>query len=501
MYTHSFTHTLTTHILICSHTFIHRQTNTHSHTHTHTDVRLTQLWATLTPAGLQRSDGGSPHYQPFQVVIAIDFGTTASGYAYSLTHEPESIHMMRRWEGGDPGVANQKTPTCLLLTPAAQFHSFGFAARDCYHDLEPEEAKHWLYFDKFKMKIHSTSELTMDTELEAVNGKRLRALQVFSHALSYFRHHALMELADHAQEPLEAEAVRWVITVPAIWKQPAKQFMREAAYLVSEEALRGGECSLGCCCCQRLRCGGDDVSQSGGPQFSHVELNKVISNPGLDVGQAAVRTSGGDQYIVADCGGGTVDLTVHQIEESRGTLKELYKASGGPHGALGVDLAFEDLLGQIFGWDFIRCFKLKRPAAWVDLMIAFEARKRTASPNRPNALNISLPFSFIDFYRRHRSQSVEAAIRRSTCNAVQWSSQGMLRLSPEAINQLFQPTIKQVLHLDLPQASPDQPPTGSSRHRREIRTSMQFGDTEIRVTGMDMTTARSVKVAIDFLSN
>lgn len=26
--------------------------------------------------------------------------------------------------------------------------------------------------------------------------------------------------------------MRWVLTVPAIWKQPAKQFMREAAYLV-----------------------------------------------------------------------------------------------------------------------------------------------------------------------------------------------------------------------------------------------------------------------------
>lgn len=36
----------------------------------------------------------------------------------------------------------------------------------------------------------------------------------------------------------------------------------------------------------------------------------------------------GDKYIVADCGGGTVDLTVHQIEEPQGTLKELYKASG-----------------------------------------------------------------------------------------------------------------------------------------------------------------------------
>lgn len=54
-------------------------------------------------------------------------------------------------------MANQKSPTCLLLTPDLRFHSFGFAARDFYHDLDPEEARHWLYFDKFKMKIHSTS--------------------------------------------------------------------------------------------------------------------------------------------------------------------------------------------------------------------------------------------------------------------------------------------------------------------------------------------------------
>lgn len=36
--------------------------------------------------------------------------------------------------------------------------------------------------------------------------------------------------------------VRWVLTVPAIWKQPAKQFMREAAYLV--RTCRGNCASL-----------------------------------------------------------------------------------------------------------------------------------------------------------------------------------------------------------------------------------------------------------------
>nr|XP_029530018.1 heat shock 70 kDa protein 12B-like [Oncorhynchus nerka] len=153
----------------------------------------------------------------------------------------------------------------------------------------------------------------------------------------------------------------------------------------------------------------------------------------------------GDRYIVADCGGGTVDLTVHQIEQPQGTLKELYKVSGGPYGAVGVDLAFEAMLCKIFGEDFIESFKAKRPAAWVDLTIAFEARKRTATPGRSNALNISLPFSFIDFYKRYRGQSVETALRKSNMNIVKWSSQGMLRLTPEAMNELFQPTINNII--------------------------------------------------------
>lgn len=54
-------------------------------------------------------------------------------------------------------MAHQKTPTCLLLTPEGVFHSFGYTARDYYHDLDPEEARDWLYFEKFKMKIHSAT--------------------------------------------------------------------------------------------------------------------------------------------------------------------------------------------------------------------------------------------------------------------------------------------------------------------------------------------------------
>ena len=87
-------------------------------------------------------------------LIILFTGTTYSGYAYSFTANQDDIYIMRKWEGDDPGINNQKTPTVLLLTPEQEFHSFGFTARDFYHDLQQREAKRWLYFDKFKMLLH-----------------------------------------------------------------------------------------------------------------------------------------------------------------------------------------------------------------------------------------------------------------------------------------------------------------------------------------------------------
>ena len=71
-------------------------------------------------------------------------------------------------------------------------------------------------------------------------------------------------------------------------------------------------------------------------------------------------------------------------------------------------------MNTIFSVEIMEEFKMKRPAGYVDLMIAFEARKRTASPFKNNPLNISLPFSFIDFYKK-KKVSRDRASRRCAC--------------------------------------------------------------------------------------
>lgn len=424
----------------------------------------------LSPSHSQNDNEQLQSQRSFVVVVAIDFGTTSSGYAYAFTKEPECIHTMRRWEGGDPGVSNQKTPTTILLTPDRKFHSFGYAARDFYHDLDPSESKQWLYLEKFKMKLHTTANLSIETDLHAANGKRVKALDIFAYALAFFKEQALKELSDQTGGEFDNNDVRWVITVPAIWKMPAKQFMREAAYkaaLVSrdspEQLIIALEPEAASIYCRKLRLhqmldlGSSTTVNGSGPKENiesgmtpakeHVRRNRLSRTFLVEnvIGELWSELEEGDRYVVVDCGGGTVDLTVHQIRLPEGHLKELYKASGGPYGSLGIDYEFEKLLCKIFGQDFVDQFKIKRPAAWVDLMIAFESRKRAAAPERTNPLNINLPFSFIDYYKKFRGHSVEYALRKSNVDFVKWSSQGMLRMSPDAMNSLFKPTIDHII--------------------------------------------------------
>lgn len=52
--------------------------------------------------------------------------------------------------------------------------------------------------------------------------------------------------------------------------------------------------------------------------------------------------------LITNTSGGTVDITVHEIQRN-GDIRELHKASGGDWGGTKVDLAFENFLGEIVG--------------------------------------------------------------------------------------------------------------------------------------------------------
>lgn len=68
--------------------------------------------------------------------------------------------------------------------------------------------------------------------LKDVTGKEMPALKIFSLAIEYLKDHLLNMIKSRGIEFYD-EDVMWIITIPAIWNEPAKQFMREAAVQVS----------------------------------------------------------------------------------------------------------------------------------------------------------------------------------------------------------------------------------------------------------------------------
>ena len=90
-------------------------------------------------------------------VVAIDFGTTYSGFAFAFNHKEGKggIHMNKAW-GHDQGGATLKIPTSLLLRPDGQFDSFGYEADEKYANFVCGEDREYLYFKQFKMTLHNS---------------------------------------------------------------------------------------------------------------------------------------------------------------------------------------------------------------------------------------------------------------------------------------------------------------------------------------------------------
>ena len=98
------------------------------------------------------------------IVAAIDFGTTYSGYAFSLKHDfkndPTKNIVTNVW--GASQLMSHKAPTCVLFDENGKFHSFGYEAEENYGELALEEDEglgKWYFFQRFKMKLHEQKVL------------------------------------------------------------------------------------------------------------------------------------------------------------------------------------------------------------------------------------------------------------------------------------------------------------------------------------------------------
>ncbi|XP_062588781.1 heat shock 70 kDa protein 12B-like [Saccostrea cucullata] len=462
---------------------------------------------------------------PWPVVCAIDFGTTYSGYAYSMRPDyernPLNIESNPPWF--NEGQGTSKTPTCILFDKSGNFHSFGYDAERKYATLaeraqekqedeeededsddeddseKDEENKDkpkedgfddWLFFRRFKMKLFQDASVRRNRKLknlnlQAENGKKLPALKIFSEAIRFLKEHfeGLLEKAtlrddnnasnnsattrqgsensntsgnlseppddfddddDKKDDPIGHETsalgnedisswsadILWVLTVPAIWSDEAKQFMREAAIqagIQDDHLVLALEPESAALLCKQLAL--TKAAQ---------DINIRMFDPG-------------SKFMVVDCGGGTVDVTSYEVKENS-SLKELHCASGDAVGGTNVDKLFFDLINSIFGEDIVNKFKCNSPSDWLELLRSFEVKKKgIGKENINNEKAEPVTFSnlgdlFKEFAKSNENKSVATQIQEMGLKKkIKKFSSAKLRIDENfLIEKVFQGPIEDV---------------------------------------------------------
>lgn len=361
----------------------------------------------------------------YLLVAAIDFGTAYSGYAFSprcdFNKDPLKI-CSNTWGAGT--LMSLKTSTCVLFDKNKKFHSFGFEAEDNYSDLAlDDEHRDYFFFRRFKMMLFDRLQLKRKFMLEDEMGKKMSAMDVFSACIKYLRDHLIQKCLQQLPDTSDND-IRWVLTVPAIWNDTSKQFMREAAQkagIQSKHLLIALEPEAASLCCRYL------------------PMNTMKGCSGGFVPFAPMS-----RYLVFDAGGGTVDITVHEVQPN-GSLKELYKANGGNWGGTYVDKAFRDLLADIVGNDVMDNFQATKMMDYIDLFREFEVKKRNFKNEMTEKINFKVPIALNEDFKAARGKDIKDHIK----NKPQYDKKMIwigdkLRMEADVAKSLFRGTCESV---------------------------------------------------------
>lgn len=303
-----------------------------------------------------------------KIFAAIDFGTSYTGYAYAFSDSMGDIFT------GTHGtiLSANRVPTSLLLGPGDKGFFFGtYAERKYSERILMGDHTNYRFFREFKMALYSKNDiLNKELTIPDSEGKHKKAIDVFSIVIKYLKELIIKstEISKVGDKSKFESEIQWILTIPAIWSDSAKQLMREAAILagIPEKRLRfvlEPEAAALFCRHQLL-----EVTQ-------HISLRKL---------------SPGTKYILADLGGGTADICAHEILEND-KIRELYRVQGGPFGGSSVNHEFVQFLIRLVGDDAWKTFRTQNYFDYLQLLKEFENRKRTFDPTENIDMFIIIP--------------------------------------------------------------------------------------------------------------
>ncbi|KAK4455025.1 hypothetical protein QBC34DRAFT_289334 [Podospora aff. communis PSN243] len=336
-----------------------------------------------------------------RLIVGVDFGTTFSGVAAVYTSTPDDVEIIKTWPGGN-GITSDKVPTEIsyeLPTGAAPGTAptvkWGF-------QFKPEESRLRcikLFLDRSQKLPFYVSPLETAAQLKKFNKTVVDAVSDY---LTQVYKHTMDTLTRRYGESFMASTkVDFVLTCPAVWSDAAKNTTLQAA----ERAGMGAK---------------SQIQMISEPEAAAVYTLKAIQPNHLKIG---------DNFIVCDGGGGTVDLIAYKIVSLKPLqVEESAVGTGGLCGSAFLNYRFEEHVKNRLGHSRFNEMKIKKGKTWqMGLRYFEEFVKRNFNEDEHSEVNVPFPGLPDD-------------------EAIGLDS-GFLVMTAEQIKEIFDPVVKEVCDL------------------------------------------------------
>lgn len=286
----------------------------------------------------------------YRIAIAIDFGTARSGYAYQFFEDKDAKDPIFRNKWPDTNEFYPKTPTEILFRPDGAVEAWGHTARKRFTQLREEAAeKGYILIENFKTLLHEGKDRDKDGPFIMREGKKFSIMKLIAEFLRLVKEVSLKDIAETlgGEGLLDENEIRWCLTVPAVWREDSKQIMSRAAQLAGLIGEGTQEA--------------DRLLLVLEPEAAAVHCQQVMMR------QNEVALESGKVIMIVDAGGGTVDITVHEVRLGEG-LDELVPCGGGLHGSKYLDGNFRAFLARKLCVEVIDEFQAQWPVEYAKLM-------------------------------------------------------------------------------------------------------------------------------------
>lgn len=359
----------------------------------------------------------------YQLAIAIDFGTARSGYSYQFFADKDAKDPSLCYRWADTNEFYPKTPTEILFNPDGLVEAWGHSAKKRFNQLrERAEEKGYIFIDNFKTLLYESSQRDENGPYIIREAQKFSVIDLIAEFLKRVKEVALddIKLGLGGEGLSDEKEIRWCLTVPAVWQEDSKKLMRRAAQIAGligegseeqEKLLLVLEPEAAALHCQQT-------------MLRNNELSPLVD---------------GKVIMVVDAGGGTVDITVHEVVKDRG-LDELIPCGGGLHGSKYVDLSFRAFLAQKLSPEAIDEFQAEWPVEYTKLMNETWESIKCGYDAEPQWVNsIELPRKLEKILLNEYPEILEKLAN------TQGGDDTVIRLTHQDMEEIFNPIVDQLI--------------------------------------------------------